>query len=154
METTTDWATNENLVAHNLDEYPDWSVLPVLKAALAANDANHERMKSVGEAQSVLTYLRDFRTIRLDIGQRTGNTFAIVSLAQPDDVVVVRDMDRAANYDIKADVLTERLLAGQTPTRYRTIWVDTATWDLTPAELRQLYEALGRDIHQRFVLLG
>ncbi len=76
--------------------------------------------------------IRDFRTIRISIGRRTGQTTAIAKLAKDSDIVVVSSRDVAYMLDDAAvefpcpiismlDVGPKRLGS------YKTIWVDGAS---------------------------
>lgn len=132
-------------------------MLPVLKAAIAANDAQHERLKDYApNQQHILQYLRDFRTIRLDLGQRTGKSSAICELATQNDLVIARNEGEArTNYPYcSAKIITVAQLDSGAVQKMNpdNVWVENVTY--TSMSISFMYRQLARSIHQRFILLG
>lgn len=152
---------------------PAWIVRPILAAAIAANNALGEAFDSHSASNSVTCWLRDFRTIRLDIGQRTGKTRAMVELVGPQDTVITLQ-DEMIEYlkqgGCEANVMytakyvhTMATNREQAPLRHPVVWIDPASWvighhmgDGSAYELKykDVLNVFGKDPQQQFILLG
>lgn len=153
---------------------PEWYFGTVLEAAIKAQDANCARIPvgdRVGDLKTLRAWLRDFRTIRLDIGQRTGKSYATALASTTDDALVLlnagmRDYVKRSGFRgviyamdaVRRTAYDIRLGNGQPYvnmdyTGHSTIWVEPASL-FTMDDLVDMYTAFSRDIDQRFILLG
>lgn len=142
-----------------------WHVLPqVMDALFQANDALHAAVGSqIGDLDPA-RYVRDFRTIRLDYGQRTGKTTYMVQTAQPDDLIITIT-DEMAQYLTRqgarcrvAYVKEFMHVSEAVEKRHPRVWIDDSYSTLAALSnwisTLQLYRHLVHDIDQQFVILG
>ena len=112
--------------------------------------------------EDIRRYVRDFRTIRLSMGQRMGHTHAVIALAKPGDLVVGLD-DRmtlwvASDTGAGIEFMTRNMLMseiewGLSPKGHPTIWLmDFSRWPRT--SLNAIRERLIKNGDQRMIILG
>lgn len=153
-------------------KYP-WLVLPqVMETLFKASDELLKITRMFG-AEDAPRYVRDFRTIRLNYGQRTGKTQYVRDAAAEDDLIIVYDEDTKNWYtegeSIKSQIVTiHQLLAAleggkKWPTCHPRIWVDDwvrlchsfenprlQTWE----QQLQFYQGLVHVVDQQFIIFG
>lgn len=143
MNTNTEWL--------KLDQ-----VLPII---IKANNDLHACFKTQfleDDPSAIRKYLRDFRTIRLNYGVRTGKTLSIIRMATDDDLIIVRNHVHQVfmQSECKAEVRTIKDLE-QSPaiTRYCRVWIDEGSW-LSPEEMVDIYSLPFLDRDTQFIILG
>lgn len=145
-----------------MSEIAPWLILePTLKALLTANQMLHSSIRRHTPITNIPRYLRDFRTIRLNYGQRTGKSIALQSLAVEGDLVLVQNgamipfvqpRCRGAVHaltELGFPATAEQLKSHTWPR----VWLDNTTF-VSPAIQSDLYEDLGKSIDQQFIFLG
>lgn len=140
-----------------MDDYP---LQGLLDACIAANQAIHDRVAPTVNTKGthVRSYLADYRTIRLDVGMRSGKSTTIVQGATAEDVIVCGSQTHYDSVfrrvdDIKADVI----IASQTlrvDRTYKRVWLDEPRLVFQYISPGFMYELLGKDKDQLFILLG
>lgn len=131
-------------------------ILPVI---LWANDSLHAEMKRIGVEENCRScpekYVRDFRTIRLDMGQRSGKSYAMHNLALPGDLVICLTADACKAHGLAPGV-REIGVSGLNAIHkefFRTIWLmDFSFWPRT--SLKSIREKLIVSSEQRMIILG
>jgi hypothetical protein len=128
-------------------------LLPVI---LWANDYLHAEMKRIGvEENCPEKYVRDFRTIRLDMGQGSGKSYALHNLALPGDLVICPTADMCKAHYLAPGV-REIGVSGLNALQkeyFRTIWLmDFSFWPRT--SLKSIREKLIISSEQRIIILG
>ena len=114
---------------------------------------------SISDIMDPMTFAREFRTVKVDVGRQSGKTAYLANNAQVNDVIVVRDT-RTANcmtnvIEFKAPIVSVYQLE-----RYRLawtkqdmiVWVDDAS-HMTKEQLDCIYSKYVQFASQ-FVLLG
>ena len=132
----------------------------LVDAAIAANLANRKAGTDIAEFMGIANYLREFATVRIDIGRAVGKTKYIIDHARPWDIIVVPNrctLDSCyrtsccpvfvANGSYAFDRLRGRRLAP------RIIYVDEPG-HIDQRNLRELYHTFAAHPDQTFVLLG
>lgn len=133
-------------------------ILPVM---LDSMEANHKLRKSlhVIYADSPSKYVRDFRTLRLNMGHRMGHTLAVIQLAKPGDLVVELSEHRALDIcsqtlpGVECISVKTLMEAGKKfYTAYNTIWL--LNYDLWPrTSMNEIRERLIKNLDQRIIIL-
>lgn len=146
-----------------------WHVMPqVMAILLKANDELHAMTRHLGMERSLTAhYVRDFRTIKVDYGQRTGKTVYVKQAAQPEDLIVVANEEMVAYYAegegarcevVVLSTLVHQALHVRIPKRYPRVWLD-GVWD-TVSGLRthdrrlRFYRSMVYDADQQFIVIG
>lgn len=133
----------------------------VLTILLDANDKLHADVLG-GDSPDPAKYVRDFRTIRLDAGQRMGKSRAMLSMADANDLIIVPSSDDAIAYgaETKATViplsyvLKPERLSAISSRRWARVWIEPASRMLSQDQLTWLLVELVKDDDQQFILLG
>lgn len=132
-------------------------ILPVI---LESNDAIHSYWSKQELAElDPKKYVRDFRTVRLSMGQRSGHTYAVTVMAKPGDLVVEMS-DHRALYTCSQTVpgvecISRKALMepGAIFREYPTIWImDFGFWPRT--SMNEIRERLIKSVDQRMIILG
>jgi len=147
---------------------PPWLILPsVMDLLFKANDELHAHCRSHGENDAA-RYVRDFRTIQLNYGQRTGKTNYIMHTAATEDLIVTLGDHSfryySSNPDVRAEIVRLRVLTNvlgpsKAPRRYPRVWID-GNWCMSPSdstlwdEQLVVYRQLVHDVDQQFIILG
>lgn len=134
----------------------------VLTILFDANDKLHSDYGHLGSKLSTYRYVRDFRTIRLGVGQRMGKTRVMLALAEAGDLIisyaedVPDDMIGAtkATLATKADLKNASKRAVLAETRWKRIWIDDAFYLLDWYDFTDICKGFVKDADQQFVLLG
>lgn len=133
-------------------------LLPVI---FASNDELHAQFRKVFvDCGTPQKYVRDFRTIRLHIGQRMGHTSAIGMLAKPGDLVVElthhHALDTCSLTVPGVDCIGRKTLLEQGKRFYHpypTIWISNfSLWPRT--SMNEVRDRLIKNVDQRIVILG
>lgn len=102
-------------------------------------------------------FLREVRTIRLDVGRQTGKTRMIIDYATDTDITFVYNMDMARymkSEKLKGAVGTFRVQKEKYALNtFSTVWVDNASL-CKPAELDNIYDIAAECQANRVILLG
>jgi hypothetical protein len=138
----------------------EYKMKELITLALEANRKHREKFKDALQ-EMPLDYrtLRDYCTVRLDIGHRTGKTTAVIELAGPNDLIVVPNERVKYKYqrcvslatcEAMGRLSTSTVLVGRAFDR---IWVEE-TMLYSNGALVAMYERLGHSYNQTFILLG
>ena len=151
---------------HPFNDYAKrYPLVTIIKMAIEAAEINHRASIAFatdfrgGKAEGLANYLRDYRTIRIDLGQRTGRSTAIIELAQPGDLIIgAGEANRELYATSEAKFLTvQQYMEGlfDITEPIRRIWVDdTITLTLRDVPLADFYRAPTVSIEQLFIFLG
>ncbi|QBQ74596.1 hypothetical protein BcepSauron_216 [Burkholderia phage BcepSauron] len=96
----------------------------VLELALAQNAETQSRVSPVSEsAEDRARFARDFQTVSLSLGQRTGITTAVIATATEEDVIVSRipNQYRAV---ARAHVMSHQAFRCTEGVKFRRIFID------------------------------
>lgn len=129
-------------------------ILPVI---MASNDMSHDSLQSTNIPwNDPKRYVRDFRTIRLDMGQRSGKTYAIGVMAKPGDLVIDMTYSRVRHIHVADGVHRIGLFTFNRLSCfpvYKTIWLaDFNLWPRT--SMKEIREKLITSFDQRIIILG
>lgn len=133
----------------------------ILPAILASNDVLHEQWGKPEHGwnmENPQKYVRDFRTIRLCMGMRSGHSYAAVKLAKPGDLIVELNDSHAldtCSQTVPGVTCISRhtLMTTEIYREHPTIWIiDFGYWPRT--SMNAIREKLIRNINQRIVILG
>lgn len=117
-------------------------------------ELEHPRFKAVENPQALAAYLRDYRTVSIDCGQRIGKTHWINEVATPEDMIVQATPYSWTTKAVITQFVGDTLFGPPLGFSPKTVYVDRASLLLTPRKRELLYEVLANNIEQRFVLLG
>jgi hypothetical protein len=134
----------------------------LLPLILKANEQLHQETSAHLKDVDCKKYVRDFRTIRFDFGQRSGKSYAITQLAFDSDVVLCPGVDDIRRWypGTKATVLSySNFLNADDPNedfflpeRISRFWLDYAS--STPKAYVKILEHLITSPEQQIILLG
>jgi hypothetical protein len=149
---------------------PPWhTVLEMLPPVLANNDTLHfEISQSCNVHQysqsDVQKYVRNFRTVRFGMGQRTGTTSAVMTLAREDDLVLCPELSDlrivASNAKTPHVHMFDKAVSdGSTrasivAAKFRRLWVIDSYWCIADRSFLDRLYTLVRSPEQQFILLG
>lgn len=153
---------------------PDWNVTEeVMELLFEANSNLHQYMKNymlVGPHAETRPdrYVRDYRTIRLNYGLRTGKAVFVLKHAKVEDLVITANDDTGEYYlleDCKARVRSVEQLVGFSDNKlpysicHPRIWIDdseavTATLSNLGWDFPLLRKYLITDPNQQMVIFG
>lgn len=137
----------------------------LVDSLIKLNKENRKNRNIRREDYDLISYLREFCTVKLDIGRITGKTSYIINRATKNDIVIVsRMLIQKRMFDKKCEsyVYTINDILGRRYKikNYNNIFVDDFSYiTINPEKkeyiLRELYYFLGNSsIDQTFILLG
>jgi hypothetical protein len=136
----------------------EYKMKELITLALEANREHREKFKNALQ-EMPLDYrtLRDYCTVRLDIGHSTGKTTAIIELAGPNDLIVVPNERVKYRYKESVTICESMRMvpSAKAPVgrAFDSIWVEE-TMLYSNGALVAMYESLGHSYNQTFILLG
>lgn len=135
--------------------------------AIAIVEANSADGNALSDSMGFLNYLREFRTVRIDLGRRVGKTKYVRDHAKRDDVIIVptyglrdscyRDFARAAWSAKVFPVIDLERARGLQPNRIfidEGRMVDEALRKQPPGFQDNLYRLFGRSTDQMFIIFA
>jgi hypothetical protein len=132
-------------------------------AAIRAMELNSQRPEireiltrdPSSQPNALALWLRDYRTIKIDCGQRIGKTFWLTEIVTENDLVIDvlpgRLPDHVKTVQLKDNFLANPFKGSFVPS---TIFIEEASWALTEKNRNLPYEVFGTQPYQRFILLG
>jgi hypothetical protein len=151
---------NEETVTLKKDHAGRVMVSEILPVMIASMESNHELWHKKFESYyDPKKYVRDFRTLRLNMGQRMGHTYAVIQLAKPGDLIVELSDHRALDIcsqtlpGVECIGVKTLMEAGKKfYTAYNTIWL--LNYDLWPrTSMNEIRERLIKNSNQRMIIL-
>lgn len=131
----------------------------LLDLAIELNRENRDGVsKATLTALPIHAFLREFGTVRLDIGRQTGKTSTIKAIADKDDLIITgSERTKAINYGdgrCNATVIS-KFPSGQVDIakRYKRIFIEEPSF-IDERSLQEIYQYLSKDGHQTFILVG
>lgn len=105
------------------------------------------------------SYLKEYCTVRVDIGRQIGKTHYIISNATKNDCIIVHNVATKRNIKIftKAKVYTIKNIYNKIPGNiFKNIWIDEASWmDNNIKNLDFLYSLFAnKSVEQTFIFFG
>lgn len=134
-------------------------ITSIVESLILSNIEVRKRFDPV--SYSLIHYLNEFATIRLNGGRQLGHTTAIQQLASPWDIIFTynhshadmmkKSLQNVSCISYQSDF--ERLTRGVKVPIYRYIWIDCASFS-NNLHLEKIYSTYGKDYRQTFILLG
>lgn len=125
------------------------------------NIANRQKVTHLAEEFPIHAWVREFATVRCDIGRQTGKTSYIKSRATFNDMIIVRHqhlvryfmdlppLDDSGNLGPNV-VSQSNFPSGICYSRYNKIYID----EPGRLDMDLVYQILARDTKQTFIILG
>ena len=132
-------------------------MIELIKHAVDLNYQNQNRQDTQPER-----YAREFKTIHLNVGRRSGKTTAIEALARPTDLLLFPNYHtmetlRSRHYflcpinTIEGVLLSANTLHGRIIKKYNWVWIDEPSLCDDVVDINRIYETIDADL---FILLG
>ena len=107
-------------------------------------------------------HAREFKTIHINVGRRSGKTTAIESLARPTDLMIVHNyhtmkvLNGRNNFicpinTVSGVVLASNGLKGKIIKKYDWVWIDEPSLCDDAVDINEIYKTIDADL---FILLG
>lgn len=141
----------------------NWPLRDILLSCIEANEAMHRKLTADGmpKHRGAPAYHFDYRTIKLDIGQRSGKSSLIHELATEDDVVLFPSAIKQAAFILMAEdrpLLPQlhpiSMLSRTQVKPWKRIWIEDPTALFAVITSGHLYELVSVDYDQLFIMLG
>lgn len=133
-------------------------VTPLLLQSLI--DLNHSNRDKFPEGHHnfyhMHTYLRELGTVQINLGRQIGHTTCIAQLAKPWDIIITPTLlmrDHVMRLESAAKVIPLSWVQRSREFVYRNIFIDCAS-SITPRDMQHIYETLGVQQDQTFILVG
>lgn len=109
-------------------------------------------------ALPIYEYLREYGTIKLDIGRQTGKTSTVKAIADEDDLIIIGGGLKSQNVNYrdgqcKATVIAEFPYGLNLAKRYKRIYIEEPSF-IHKNTMREMYTHLSKDEFQTFILVG
>jgi len=137
----------------NVDSEPAFSLTNII---LELMDNGYDHVTEVfSDKMDIPTYLKQYKTIQLSVGRFRGIVEAINNLADANDVVIVPENHQKQQYaHLPSVVITpNELHIIPDDAKIGNVYVDYYK-TIFDSEMKSIYEKLGKNQHQFFIMLG